>query len=373
MSSKRESASFIKGPESPTFLEWLINAFHIPFSWGCLLLTFVFSPPGPLLLTYVQTSSIEDAFSRTICLFLGEDIPGWSGVAALTLFSIILFYFLYMIRYMRLKLVAAKPMLLPLLPEGEETFNKIFSTVSQLLPPLLLGAILMILVNLQTYPDLPSNYVKFIESSSANLYFVFVWLLFWLIIVGTFIWVYFGSIRGLHRLGKESLNLTSFRDDKMLGARPIGLLSLSFASIYIVGMGLAVFMVLIMLPLSSTLLYTSLVAFLILLGIAFFFLPLYTVHQRMMEAKNLEQEALRQQFSKVYEMSKASEVSQKEVSEALDRLTNIITIDVTKAEVDAIPTWPVDLPILSRLVTLMLSIIGIIVANYVMRYFLRWI
>lgn len=373
MSTKRESVSFTKGPESPTFLEWLINAFHIPFSWGCLLLAFVFGPPGAVLLTYVQTSSIEDALARTLRLFLGLVVPGWRGVAALALFSIILFYFLYMIRYMRLKLVAAKPTLLPLLPEGEETFHKIFSTVSQLLPPLLLGVVLIILANLQTYPDLPINYVKFIESSSANLYYVFVWLLFWLMIVGTFIWVYFSSIRGLHELGKEPLKLKSFREDKTLGARPIGLLSFSFASIYIGGIGLAVFMVIIILPASSTLLYSSLLAFLILIGIAFFFLPLYTIHQRMLEAKNLEQEALRQKFSKVYEMPKASESPQKDVSEALDRLTNIITIDVTKAEVDAIPTWPVDAPILSRLVTLMLSIIGIIVANYLMTYVLQWI
>jgi hypothetical protein len=205
------------------------------------------------------------------------------------------------------------------------------------------------------------------------LVFVVAWLLFWLIIVGTFIWVYFSSIRGLHELGKESLKLKSFREDKTLGARPIGVLSLSFASIYIVGIGLAVFMVIIILPEASSLLYSSLLAFLILIGIAFFFLPLNTVHKRMLEAKHLEQEILRQQYTKVHERTKASESPQQEVSEALDRLTKIITIDVTKAEVEAIPTWPVDAPILSRLVTLIFSIIGIIIANYLMNFVLDWI
>jgi len=139
------------------------------------------------------------------------------------------------------------------------------------------------------------------------------------------------------------------------------------------GMGLVVFMVIIIIPQSSTLLFSSLLVFLILIGIAFFFLPLYTVHKRMLEAKHLEQETLRQQYINVHERLKASESSQQEVSDALDRLTNIITIDVTKAEVEAIPTWPVDAPILSRLVTLIFSIIGIILANYVMNFVLDWI
>jgi ABC-type bacteriocin/lantibiotic exporter with double-glycine peptidase domain len=197
--------------------------------------------------------------------------------------------------------------------------------------------------------------------------------MFWLMVAGTFIWVYFGSIRGLLELGKESLKLKSFREDKTLGARPIGVLSFSFASIYVIGMGLVVFMVIIIIPQSSTFLFSSLLAFLILIGIAFFFLPLYTVHKRMQEAKQLEQETLRQQYIKVHERLKASESSQQEVSEALDRLTNIITIDVSKAEVEAIPTWPVDASILSRLVTLIFSIIGIIIANYVMNFVLDWI
>ena len=93
----------------------------------------------------------------------------------------------------------------------------------------------------------------------------------------------------------------------------------------------------------------------------------------MLEAKSREQEALRQQLSKVVEMPRASESSQKDVSEALDRLTRIIAVDITKEEVEAIPTWPVDAPILGRLMTLIFSIITILLANYLMRYILRWI
>jgi uncharacterized membrane protein YqjE len=191
-------------------------------------------------------------------------------------------------------------------------------------------------------------------------------------VVGTFIWVYFGSIRGLYELGNKSLKLKSFREDKTLGTRPIGLLSLSFASIYIIGIGLAVLLVIIILPRTTVPLFTGLIATLILIGITFFFLPLYTVHKRMLEAKHREQENVREQLSRVVETRKASESSERDLGEALDRLTTIIAVDITKEELEAIPTWPVDTPIMSRLVTLIFSIIGILIANYLMLYFLKW-
>jgi hypothetical protein len=273
---------------------------------------------------------------------------------------------------MRLKLVTAKSTLLPLLPEGEEAFHQVFSPICHLRPPILLGTTLIILANFQTYPDLPINYATFAGSYTASLVFVYLWLIFWLMVVGTFMWVYFGSIRGLYMLGTKSLILKSFREDKTLGTKPIGLLSLSFASIYIIGIGLAVLLVIILLPQTTFPFFSSLLAILILIGIAFFFLPLYSVHKRMVEAKSREQENVRQQLSKVVEQKLTSESSMKELGEALDRLTTIIAVDITKEELDSIPTWPVDAPIIGRLVTLIFTIIGILIANYVMLYLLRW-
>jgi ABC-type multidrug transport system fused ATPase/permease subunit len=191
-------------------------------------------------------------------------------------------------------------------------------------------------------------------------------------VVGTFIWIYFGSIRGLYELGKKPLKLKSFHEDKTLGTRPVGLLSLSFASLYIIGIGLAVLLVLILSPQTSFPFFTGLLAILILLGIIFFFFPLYSVHQRMVEVKTREQESVRKQLSKVFETRTRSESSEKDLGEALDRLTKIIAVDVTKGELENIPTWPVDAPIISRFITLLFSIIGILIANYVMFYLLNW-
>jgi MFS family permease len=371
MASSRTRESSSKENERVTLIEQFIDLFHIPFSLGCFLLAGIFGPPGAMLLTYIQTSNRNESLSRTLCLFFGEEIAGWRGFIASILFSIILFYFLYIIRFMRLRLLAVKPELLPILPEDEETFHQVFSPICHLRPPLIIGTILVLLAQLQIYPELPTNYVRFAESYIANLVYIFIWVLFWLMVVGTFLWVYFGSIRGLYQLGTKALQLKSFHEDKTLGTRPIGALSLTFASLYIIGIGLAILLVLILLPQISIPFFTGLLATLILIGIVFFFLPLYSVHKRMLEAKRFEQETVRQQISKVFEKS-TNRSSEKDLGEALDRLTTIIAVDVTKGELETIPTWPVDVPILSRFVTIIFSVIGILIANYVMIYLFRW-
>jgi uncharacterized membrane protein YqjE len=230
---------------------------------------------------------------------------------------------------------------------------------------------LIILVQLQTYPEIPANYAKFAKNYTPYLAYIYIWLLFWLIVVGTFIGVYFGSIQGLFQMGTKSLKLNIFHEDKTLGTRPIGLLSLSLATIYIIGIGLAVLLVLILIPQATLSLFTGLLVTLILTGVIFFFLPLYSVHKSMVEAKNRELNRVRQEVSKVFE-SRSTKSSEKDLGEVLDRLTKIIAVDVTKGELEAIPTWPVDVPIISRLVTLLFTIIGILIANYLMRYLLRW-
>jgi hypothetical protein len=68
----RACALSIRGPERATLLERFFSVLHVPYSLGCLLLAFVVGPPFAALLTYVQTSSMDDALTRTLYLFLGE-------------------------------------------------------------------------------------------------------------------------------------------------------------------------------------------------------------------------------------------------------------------------------------------------------------
>ena len=362
------------GPERATFLERFVTGFHIPFFLGCLLLAFIFGPPGAILSVYVQTSNLDEAVARTTYLFFGIQVPVWQGVAGLGLLLVLLFYFLYMIRYMRLRLVAAEPLLLPLLPEGEETFHRVFGRVSRLGPPIVIGSILMVLFSLQSIPEVPGNFVIF-GTAPANLVFLVVSYPLWFVIFSTFAWVYFGSIRGLHELGKKSLKLKPFHEDKMLGVRPIGSLSLSFAFTYFTGLGILALLPVVLLPNPSSPGYMGLLCMLTLSGVIFFFLPLNAIHKKMLEAKHREQKTLRHQFIKAVQTpnesrTEVSESSLSEIREELSRLTRVLTVDITREEVAAIPTWPFDAPILGRLAAMIFSIIGIVIANLILRQIL---
>jgi len=57
----------------------------------------------------------------------------------------------------------------------------------------------------------------------------------------------------------------------------------------------------------------------------------------------------------------------------MSRLTTILSIDITKKEVAAIPTWPFDIPILGRLVAMIFSIIGILIANFILQLIRSWL
>jgi hypothetical protein len=356
------------GPERITFPERLVTALHIRFFGGCLVLAFIFGPPGAILSVYMQTLSLDEAVTRTIHLFFGMQVPVWQGVVGLGLLSVLLFYLLYMIRFMRLRLVAVEPQLLSLLPEGEETFYKVFSRVSSTRPPVVIGAIIMVLFSLQAAPEVPQNFIVF-GIAPINLVFLALSYPLWFVIFSTFAWVFFGSIRGLHELGKN-LKLKSFHEDKMLGVRPIGSLSLSFAFTYFIGLGILALIPFVLLPNPSSPGYMWLLSLLILLGVIFFFLPLNTIHKKMLEVKNREQDALLRQLSKSIQSLNGSkkEVSElSEIWETIGRLTTALTVDITKREVAAIPTWPFDAPILGRLAAMILSIAGMLIGNFIWR------
>jgi len=361
--------SMTLGPEKATILERFVTAFHIPFYLGCLLLAFIFGPPGAILSVYVQTNNLYEAVARTVCLFFGMQLPVWHGVAGLCLLLVILFYFLYMIRYMRLKLVAIEPLLLSLLPEGEETFHKVFGGVSRLGPPIVIDLILIVFFFFQVVLEVPVNFVVF-GTAPANLGYLVVSFPLWFLIFGTFAWVYFSSIRGLHILGKKPLKLKSIYEDRMLGVRPIGSLSLSFAFTYFVGLIILTLVPIVVWPNPLSPSYIGLLSVLTLLGVIFFFLPLNTIHKKMLDVKHREQEALRKQFSRAIQKqtesrTQVSESSLSVIREVLIRLTTVLTIDISKKEVAAIPTWPFDAPIISRLAAMIFSIIAILIANFI--------
>jgi hypothetical protein len=104
-------------------------------------------------------------------------------------------------------------------------------------------------------------------------------------------------------------------------------------------------------------------------GLILFLLPQYALHKKMVEAKGVERELLRRELSKVVRAAdeKDDVESVAEIKDALNRLTTVLQVDMTRNELENIPTWPFDTQIISRLAGMAMSIIIVIIGQWIMR------
>jgi hypothetical protein len=360
--------SIVTGPHKATIIERIVGSLRIPYVFGSVLLAFLLGPPGAILSTFVFTRDIFEAFNRVVWLFFGSSLPFLQGYLGLSLLFVLFYYLLYMIQFMRQRLVSAEAQLVSLLPEGEVTFDAIFGTVSKSTPPVAFAVLFMLVIAFQSVPELPDNFAIFCINN-ANTVFLLVAFPFWFIAFCTFVWVYVGSIRGLYDLGKK-VKLKTFNEDKMLGVRPVGSLSLNLTYTYFVGLIILGLLPTILQPEASFLGYMVVLSICAMVGLILFFLPQYTLHKKMVEAKEVEKELLRRELSKVVRAADEEKVdveSAAEIKDALNRLTTVLQVDMTKNELESIPTWPFDTQIISRLAGMTMSIIIVIIAQWIMR------
>lgn len=91
----------------------------------------------------------------------------------------------------------------------------------------------------------------------------------------------------------------------------------------------------------------------------------------MLEFKVKQQELLRSELYKVVKSTSDSRIedheSMSDIKDALSRLTTVLKVEVTKDEVMAMPTWPIDMPILSRLLAMAVSIALVIIAEFILK------
>jgi hypothetical protein len=358
----------LTGPHKATIVERIVGSLRIPYVFGSVLLAFLLGPPGAILSTFVYTRDIFEAFNRVVWLFFGSPLPLLQGYLGLSLLFALFYYLLYMIQFMRQRLVSVESQLVSLLPEGEETFDTIFGGVSKSTPPVAFAILFMLVIAFQSVPELPDNFVFFCVNNINTVFLLVAWP-FWFIAFCTFVWVYVGSIRGLYELGKK-VKLKSFNEDKMLGVRPVGSLSLSLTYTYFMGLIILGLLPTILQPEASILGYMVVLSTCAIVGLILFLLPQYTLHKKMVEAKGVERELLRRELSKV--VRTAGEVkddveSVAEIKDALNRLTTVLQVDMTRNELENIPTWPFDIQIISRLAGMAMSIIIVIIGQWIMR------
>ncbi len=338
------------GAERPTFIESFVRLLHIPYLPGAFVLALIFTGPGTLLGGFLDTFSLDKALSAT--LQKQKTSPVWQVIAAEILYTALTLYELLIIRYVRLRVVAAENELVSLLPKGKKDYARAFGHVSLWYGPLpLAGIILLLFFNpvLEKLHSTTGPFHSILYGAGSIAQFA---------LGGTLIWIYFASISGMYVIGRLPLRLKPYHPDPMLGLRPLGALSLSLAFAYF---GAVLFMSLEHLfnPSFAPGQHVALLIPLAALGVLMFFLPLNRLHRHMLQVKQHEQALLRArraQLAESLEQEESPGRSEKETLRDIRRILAFIASSTMESRVASMPTWPFDLGILARLLTIVLAV-----------------
>jgi hypothetical protein len=359
------SLAHLLGIEQPTLVEQIVSLFHLPYFLGCVVLSAVMGPAGILLADYMDTGNMSYAVSDILSPYSGH--PGWIGLLDLSLVAFITFWLLYMIRFMRLRLARAGPQLISLSPKTEMT-RKIFGIVSKAWPQILVTAVLfgstqifLVLVTGTSSSNITSGYFG-LGSPLSYL----IELLFYLTI-GTFVWVYASALWGIHRFGKEPLRLKPFYQDPLLGLGEMGTLSLYLAFAYYTVFGPVMFESLFLSP--DPVGYATLIPFVVLGGIMFF-LPLNSIHQKMVKVKKRETENIEQKLADILTIlhNPAHIPDGAASSSQIENLLKVEMLQVTQRSLDQVPSWPYDKATFERFTALVLSVASVLISQLAQKY-----
>ena len=347
----------VENPEKGrlTLFQRLSAPLSLPYAASCVLLTVLIGPPLLFVSALADTNSLDKAFSFTFLTAYGTfnstRVAPLVGIMNQIFWTASLLVVLYMTGFMRKKLQAYEADLMPLVPAGGETLHKAFGGVFRLFPVLAVSMVLGL--TSITYVSSSASMVP----GGVTLVFVLISNAAVTVLFASFIWVYFRSLFGLYRLGKEPLQFSRHDKDPMLGLKPVGSISFSLFFSYSAVIG---FVTLGLLVVPDA---VSLVSIFVLelLGGVMFFLPLNSVHKRMVAMKRTERMRLVQKTSELID----GDAKRLGTEELLKGIREAQFLQLQKDYVSTLPTWPFDTGILGRFAAIILSVIAILLSSII--------
>jgi len=351
----------LEGPERPTFIERAISAIPLPYAVSCFLLAALAQTPGLFLVNLVDTGDLDRAVQATFpeIATVPPTFLAFGAAFGVGFYTLLL----YLIRYSRQGLLSSRDDIVPLLPDGESGFRRIYGILHAPVPILAIAALL-------------AAFFLFIGTRAAvltplHILFIAIQLAVVSLGTGTVLWSFAVTLWGLRRLGKEPLRLRPYTEDPMLGLRPLGTMSVSATMVYF-GMVAVVVVVSLLSPQSPA--YLSFLLALLVLGVLMFVLPLLGIHQKMLEEKRKVERALAEQATREW---KAMEVAPPTADASLAELRGLVVSlrefvahERAERKVASLPTWPFDPQVTGRIAAITLTGVIAVLGRAAVDYFL---
>lgn len=329
----------------------MITVLPFPYLVSCSILALLVSGPGLVLAHFLDHGD----FDQAIAVAIGPGIAVWRSALILAFSVAFYVYVFWNVRYSRLHAISHAPGIIPLLPDGEAGFRRIFARFTSRLAVLILAVALIAFFALFLFETPPTTL------GPATLVIVGLNLIFASVLEAQIVWNYVSTLDGLRRLGKEDLRLTPSEKDPMRGLRPLGALSLRATFLYFGALGLVIPQTLLT-PTPLRPAYLAFLITLILLGAGLFVLPLNSIHRKMAAAKERELAGVRSQERGAYaaptEPAGNPEASLTEVRDWIVRTHGILSHEANARRISELPTWPFETGATDRI--LVITVTGVV-------------
>lgn len=345
-------------PQQLTLPEKIISAFRLPYFFGCLIVAAVAGGPGSFLVFYLGSFNFEDAFRKTVSVSvlsispIAQHFPGYLGGIEIAESTLAIFVDLYLIKYLRRKVVGEKPALSQLSTDGEKSYTCAFAQLTNTAGPLGLA----IAFFLAYFPARAS-----IASSNVSLVGIIVLTAVANLVYGAAFWTYISALWGVYKFGLAPLSLKPFYEDRMLGLRPLGRLVLQFALIFSLAITLTLLGSLIAGDPGSIAINLAIVS----LGVAMLFVPLRGIHGKMVKAKQKEEEALGLRFKELLRGADGNIGSGESPLSKIEGLFELQKLRLLREEVSKVSEWPFETRSVERLVAILLVIFSVLLTRLI--------
>jgi len=321
------------------------------------VISIVAGGPGSFLVFYLGSLNIGQAWSETVSVSFFSIFPVTQqgsvaqGVAEVVVSTLALFVDMYLTRYLRLLVLAARPKLSPLSP-AEGAFRRAFGPITS--PS---GSLFFTFLFFSIY--FPAR--ALIATSLFSLVGITILSVIAFTIYGVAFWVYLSGLWGVSRFGREPLKLKQFYEDRMLGLRPLGQVVISSATIFSVAITITLGASLITGDVPSLAINLAIVA----IGISMLFIPLIGIHRRMVGAKEEEEAKLSSLSKELFTDSENSGGTNQEDSTST-KVKDLIELEkflALREEASKISEWPFESRNVERLIAILLAIFAALLAR----------